>query len=67
MLVDSLWLILEKHAPLRSYRVPVNGNDPWCNAMKSDIIAAKRHRHWAEGQYLKNPTSLDKKQFTKAK
>ena len=48
MLDDNLRLILEKHAPLHSCRVPINQNDPWYNAMKSDIIAAKKHRHWAE-------------------
>ena len=41
MLVDSLRLILEKQAPLRSCRVPINQNDPWYDAIKSDIIAAK--------------------------
>ena len=35
--------------------------------MKSDIIAAKKHRHWAERQYLKYPTILNKQQFHKAK
>ena len=48
MLDDNLRLIHEKHAPLHSCRVPTNRNDPWYNAMKSDIIAAKKHRHWAE-------------------
>ena len=41
MLDDNLGLILEKHAPLHSCRVPINRKDPWYNAMKSDIIAAK--------------------------
>ena len=41
MLDDSLGLILKKHVPLRSCRVPINRNGPWYNAMKSDIIAAK--------------------------
>ena len=38
MLDDNLWLILEKHAPLHPCRVTISRNDPWCNAMKSDII-----------------------------
>ena len=42
MLDDNIMLILEKHAPLRSCRVSVNKNDPCYNAMKSDIIAAKK-------------------------
>ena len=67
MLEDSLRLILEKHAPLRSCREPINRNDPWHNAMKSDIIVAKKHRHWAEIQYLKYPTILNKQQSNKAK
>ena len=41
MLDDNLRLILEKHAPLHSCRVPLNQHDPWYNAMKYDIIAAK--------------------------
>ena len=41
MLDDSLRLIVEIHALLCSCRVPINQNDPWYNAMKSDIIAAK--------------------------
>ena len=41
MLDDCLRLILEKHAPLYSNRVPISRNDPWHNAMKSDVIAAK--------------------------
>ena len=57
MLDDNLRLILEKNAPLSSCRVLINRNYPWHNAMKSNIIAAKKHRHWAERQYLKNPTS----------
>ena len=64
---DSLRLILEKHAPLHSSRVPINQNDPSYNAMKSDVIAAKKHRNWAERQYLKNPTILNKQQFNIAK
>ena len=40
MLDDNLGLILEKHAPLHSCRVPINRNDLWHNAVKSDIIAA---------------------------
>ena len=64
---DNLRLIHEKHAPLHSCRVPITRNDPWYNAMRSDIIAAKKHRHWAERQYLKYPTILNKQQFNKAK
>ena len=67
MLDDNIRLILEKHAPLHSCRVPINRNDPWYNAMKSDIIAAKKHRQWAERQYLRYPTILNKQQFNKAK
>ena len=67
MFDDNLRLILEKHAPLHSCRVPINRNDPWYNAMKSDIIVAKKHRHWAERQYLKYPTILNKQKFNKAK
>ena len=37
MLDDSLRLILEKHAPLRSCRVQINRNDPWYNATNSFI------------------------------
>ena len=37
------------------------------NAMKSDIIAAKKHRHWAKRQYLKYPSILSKHQSYKAK
>ena len=51
MLDDNLRLILVKHAPLHSCRVPINQNDPWYTAMKYDIIAAKKHRHWAGRQY----------------
>ena len=39
MLDDSLRLILEKYTPLLSCGVPINQNDPWYNAIKSDIIA----------------------------
>ena len=67
MLDDSLWLILEKHAPLHSCRLPINRNDPRHNAMKYDIIAAKKLRHWAERQYLKYPTILNKQHINKAK
>ena len=51
ILEDNLGLILEKHAPLHSCRVPINRNDPWYNAMKSDIIADWKHKHWAERHY----------------
>ena len=67
MLDGNLWLILEKHAPLHSCRVPINRNDPWCDAMKSDIIAAKKHRLWDIRQYLNYPTILNKQKFTKQK
>ena len=67
MLEDSLRLILEKHALLRSCREPINQNDPWHTAMKSDITAAKKHRHWAERQYLKNPTIVNEQQFNNNK
>ena len=67
MLDDSLKLILWKHAPLHSCGLPLNRNDPWYNAMKSDIVAAKKHRHWAERQCLRYPTILNKQQFNKAK
>ena len=67
MLDDQLGLILEMHAPLNSFRVLITRNDPWYDAMKSDIIAAKKHRHWAERQYLRYPTILNKQQFNKAK
>ena len=66
MLDDSLRLILEKHTLLCSQRV-LNQNDLWYNAMKSNITAAKKHRHWAERQYLKNPTILNKQRLNKAK
>ena len=67
MLDDNVWLMLERHAPLHSCRVPINRNDPWYNAMKSDIITTQKHGHWAEGQYLENTTILNKQQFNKAK
>ena len=67
MLVDNLGLILQKHAPLNSCGVPMNQNDPWYIAMKSDIIDAKKHRHWSESQYLRYPSILNKQQFNKAK
>ena len=67
MLDDNLRLMLEKHAQLSSCRVPINRNDPYYSAMKSDIIAAKKHRYWEERQYLKNPTILNKQQFNIAK
>ena len=35
--------------------------------MKSNIIAGKKHSHWAERQYLKYPTILNKLKFNKAK
>ena len=35
--------------------------------MKSDIIAAKKHRHWAERQFLKYPTIQNKLQSNKVK
>ena len=65
MFDDNLRLILVKHAPFHSCRVPINRNDPWYNAMKSDIIAAKKHRHWAERQYLDYLTILNKQQIKK--
>ena len=67
MLDDSLRLILEKHALLRSCRVPINLNDSWYNAMKSDIIVAKKHRHWAERQCLKIQLFLISINLTKLK
>ena len=45
----------------------MNRNDPWDNAMKLDIIAAKKHWHWAGRRYLKNQTILSKQQINKAK
>ena len=60
MLDDNLRLILEKHAPLHSCRIPINRNDPWHNAIESDSIATKKHGQWAEGQYLEN-TSIQNK------
>ena len=66
-LMTELRLILEQHKQLRSFRVPINQNYQWYNAMKSGIIAAKKHKHWAERQYLKNLTILRKQQFNKAK
>ena len=65
MLDDNLRLILEKHTPLHSCRVPINRNDPWYDATKSQIIGA--HRQWAERQYIRYPTILNKQQFNKAK
>ena len=65
MLDDSLGLILEKLALLCSSGVPINRNDPWYSAMKSDIIAAKKDRNLAEWQYLKNPTIQNKQKFNK--
>ena len=67
MLDDNLRLILEKYAPLHSCRVPINRNDSWYNSMKYDIIAANKHKHWAERQYLNYPTLLNKLRFNKAK
>ena len=67
MLDDSLGLILGKNTPLRSCRVPINQNDQWYNSMKSDIIAAKKHRHWVERQYLKNPNILNKQHLNEAR
>ena len=52
MLDDNIRLIHQKHAPLHSCGVAINQNDPWYNAMKSDIISARKHRHWSECQYL---------------
>ena len=45
----------------------MNRNDPWHNTMKSDIIPAKKHRHWAVTLYLRYPTILNKQQFNKSK
>ena len=67
MFDDSLGLILEKHSPLHSCRVPINRDDPWYDAIKSYIFAANKHRHWAERQYLKYPTILNEQQSNKAK
>ena len=67
VLDDNLRLILEKHAPLHSCSVAINRNDPCYNAMKCDIIAGKKHSHWAERQLLKYPTILNKLIFNKAK
>ena len=66
MLDDSLGLILGMHTPLHSCRVPINQN-PWYNAMKSDVIAAKKHGHWSERQYLKYQTILNMQQLDNAK
>ena len=41
MISDNLRLLLGKHTLLHCCRVPINRNDPWYSAMKSDIIAAK--------------------------
>ena len=35
--------------------------------MKSDIIAAENHSHWAERQHLENQTILNGQQFNKSK
>ena len=63
---DSLQLMLEKQAPLHSCRVPIDKNDPWHNAMKSDIIATK-NRHLGTKTVLKNQCILNRQQFSKAK
>ena len=67
ILDDSLRFVLEKHTHVYSNSVPANRNDPWYKAVKRDNITARNIDIGQKDSALKNTTSINKEQSSKAK
>ena len=64
---STLRSLLEKHAPLRRRRVRADRLEPRYRDVKDELEAAKKHKRWAERQWVKTATTENKQIFNTAK
>ena len=48
----TLQSLLEKHAPLHCRRVRADRLEPWYRDVKDELEVAKKHKRWAERQWV---------------
>ena len=59
--------MLIKHAPFRRCRVRADRLEPRYRDVKDELEAAKKHKRWAERQWVKTATTVNKQIFNAAK
>ena len=64
---STLQSLLEKHVPLHCRRVLADRLEPWYPDVKDELEAAKKHKRWAERQWVKTATTENKQIFNTAK
>ena len=64
---STLQSLLEKHAPLRRRRVRADRLKPWYRDVKDEFEADKKHKRWAERQWVKTATTMNKQIFNAAR
>ena len=64
---STLQSLLEKHGPLRRRRVRADRLEPWYRDVRDELEAAKKHKRWAERQWVKTATTVNKQIFIAAK
>ena len=57
---STLQSLLEKHAPLRRRRVRADRLEPLYRDVKDELETAKKHKRWAERQWVKTATAVNK-------
>ena len=57
----------EKHAPLHHHQVRADSLEPRYQDVKDELEAAKKHKHWAERQWVKTATTVNKQIFNAVK
>ena len=57
---SMLRFLLEKRAPLRHRRVRADRLEPWYRDVKDELEAVKKRKRWAESQWVKTATTVNK-------
>ena len=64
---STLESLLEKHAPVCRCKVHADRLEPWHRDVRDELEAAKKHKHWAERQWIKTAPTVNKQIFNAAK
>ena len=64
---SMLQSLLETHAPLHHRQICADRFEPWYRDVKDELEAAKNHKHWAERQWVKTATTVNKQIFNAVK
>ena len=64
---STLQSLPEKHAPLHCRRVRADRLEPLYRDVKDELETAKKHKRWAERQWVKTATTMNKQIFNAAR